>query len=162
VRYHVAPNYWTLHLPLEGTTSEVYLNTLVNLVFPRTAAESDDLILQQDGAPAHFGVDVSTSLDERSLGRWIGLFQTVWFPCPSQHTLQCMRLTDHNAINFNNNMSTAAVFLDIEKGFESKWHLGMLYKISKIIIFGQSNKLASSFLFQKIQSLGRMSTPRSI
>jgi hypothetical protein len=30
-------------------------------------------------------------------------------------TLQCMRLADHMTLNFNNNMSTAAVFLDIEK-----------------------------------------------
>jgi hypothetical protein len=29
--------------------------------------------------------------------------------------LQCMRLTDHVTLNVNNNMSTAAVFLDIEK-----------------------------------------------
>jgi hypothetical protein len=28
-------------------------------------------------------------------------------------TLQCMRLVDHVTLNFNNNMSTAAVFLDI-------------------------------------------------
>jgi hypothetical protein len=29
-------------------------------------------------------------------------------------TLQCVRLTDHVTLKFNNNMSTAAVFLDIE------------------------------------------------
>jgi hypothetical protein len=34
-------------------------------------------------------------------------------------TLQCMRLTDHVSLNFNNNMSTAAVFLDIEKAFDT-------------------------------------------
>jgi hypothetical protein len=28
-------------------------------------------------------------------------------------TLQCMRLADHVTLHFNNNMSTAAVFLDI-------------------------------------------------
>jgi hypothetical protein len=33
-------------------------------------------------------------------------------------TLQCMKLTDHGSLNFNNNMSTAAVFLDIEKAFD--------------------------------------------
>jgi hypothetical protein len=32
-------------------------------------------------------------------------------------TLQCMSLTDHVTLNFNNNLSTAAVFLDIEKAF---------------------------------------------
>jgi hypothetical protein len=30
-------------------------------------------------------------------------------------TLQCMRLADHIALNFNDNISTAVVFLDIEK-----------------------------------------------
>jgi hypothetical protein len=29
-------------------------------------------------------------------------------------TLQCMRLADHVTLNFNNKMSTAAVFFDIE------------------------------------------------
>jgi hypothetical protein len=43
-------------------------------------------------------------------------------------TLQCMRLTDHVTLNFNNNMSTAAVFFDIEKTFDTTWHLGLLYK----------------------------------
>jgi hypothetical protein len=44
-------------------------------------------------------------------------------------TLQCMRLVDHVTLNFNNKMSTAAVFLDIEKAFDTTWHLGMLYKL---------------------------------
>jgi len=29
-----------------------------------------------------------------------------------------------------NNMSTAAVFLDIEKAFHSTWHPALLYKLS--------------------------------
>jgi hypothetical protein len=33
-------------------------------------------------------------------------------------TLQCMRLADHVTLHFNN-MSTAAVFLDIEKAFDT-------------------------------------------
>jgi hypothetical protein len=36
--------------------------------------------------------------------------------------------------NLNNNMSTAAVFLDIEKAFDATWHLGFLYKIIGIKI----------------------------
>jgi hypothetical protein len=35
-------------------------------------------------------------------------------------TLECMRLTDHVTLNFNNNISTAAVFMDIEKTFGKK------------------------------------------
>jgi hypothetical protein len=35
-------------------------------------------------------------------------------------TLQCMRLTDNVTLNFDNNVSTAAVFLDIEKAYDTK------------------------------------------
>jgi hypothetical protein len=45
-------------------------------------------------------------------------------------TLQCMRLADHITLNFNNKMSTAAVFLDIEEAFDTAWHSGLLYKLS--------------------------------
>jgi hypothetical protein len=47
-------------------------------------------------------------------------------------TLQYMRLTDHVTLNFNNKMSTAALFLDIEKAFETTRHSGLLYKLSKL------------------------------
>jgi hypothetical protein len=47
-------------------------------------------------------------------------------------TLQCKRLTDHITLNFNNNMSTAVVFLDMGKAFDTTWHLGLLYKLSKL------------------------------
>jgi hypothetical protein len=50
-------------------------------------------------------------------------------------TLQCVRLTDHVTLNFNNKMSTAAVFLDIEKAFDTTWHTGLLYKLSKFLTF---------------------------
>jgi hypothetical protein len=45
-------------------------------------------------------------------------------------TLQCMRLVNHVTLNFINNMSLAAVFLDIEKASDTTWHLGLLYKLS--------------------------------
>jgi hypothetical protein len=41
-------------------------------------------------------------------------------------TLQSMRLMDHVSLYFNNNMSTAAVFLVIEKDFDTTWHPGLL------------------------------------
>jgi hypothetical protein len=43
-----------------------------------------------------------------------------------------MRTTNHITLNFNNNMSMAAVFLDIEKEFDKTWHLGLLYKLSEL------------------------------
>jgi hypothetical protein len=42
--------------------------------------------------------------------------------------LQCMRLADYVTLNLNNEMSTAAVFLDIKKAFDTTWHTGLLYK----------------------------------
>jgi hypothetical protein len=47
-------------------------------------------------------------------------------------TMQCVRLADHVTLNLNNKMSTAAVFLDIAKAFDSTWHHGLLYKLSKL------------------------------
>jgi hypothetical protein len=70
-------------------------------------------------------------------------------------TLQCMRLTDHITLNFNNNMSTAAVFLDIEKAFDTTWHPGLLYKMSKLRFPANLIKLINSYPTNKIQTLGR-------
>jgi hypothetical protein len=41
-----------------------------------------------------------------------------------------MRLMDHITINFNTNMWKAVVFLDIEKAFDTTWHLDLQYKLS--------------------------------
>jgi hypothetical protein len=59
-------------------------------------------------------------------------------------TLQCMRLVDHVTLNFNNNMSTAAVFLDIEKAFDTAWHPGLLYELSKLNLLAPSFRNESS------------------
>jgi hypothetical protein len=85
----------------------------------------------------------------------------------TQHstTLQCMKLTDHVALNFNNNMSTAAVFLDIEKAFDKTWHLGLLYKLSKLKFSISLIKLISSLHSQRkfrVSVKGEMSTSRAI
>jgi hypothetical protein len=43
-----------------------------------------------------------------------------------------MRLADHATLNFNNNMSTSPVFLDIEQAYDTTWHSGLLYKLSQL------------------------------
>jgi hypothetical protein len=58
-------------------------------------------------------------------------------------TLHCMRLADHVTLNFNNKMSTAAVFLDIEKAFDTTWHHGLLYKLSILELSTSVIKLIS-------------------
>jgi hypothetical protein len=58
-----------------------------------------------------------------------------------------MRLKDHVTLNFNNNMSMAAVFLDIEEAFDKTWHLGLLYKLSELkFLINLIKLLALSFL----------------
>jgi hypothetical protein len=73
--------------------------------------------------------------------------------------LQCTRLADH----FNNNMSTAAVFLDIKKAFDTSWQPGLQYKLSKLQFSTSLIKLISSRLSQRkfrVSVEGEMSTPR--
>jgi hypothetical protein len=74
-----------------------------------------------------------------------------------------MRLADHVTLNFNNKMSTAAVFLDIEKAFDTTWHTGLLYKLTKLNFSTGVTKHINSFLFQRkfrVLVEGEMSTPR--
>jgi hypothetical protein len=67
-----------------------------------------------------------------------------------------MGLTDHVTINFNNNISMAAVLLDIEKAFNTAWQHCLLYKLSKLEFLASLNKLISSFLSQrKFKSFGK-------
>jgi hypothetical protein len=85
------------------------------------------------------------------------------FRAPHSRALQFMRLTGKVSLNFNNNMSTAAVFLDNKKAFDTTWHSGLLYKLSKIEFSTSLIKLISSFLSQRKFSdsvEGEISTPR--
>jgi hypothetical protein len=46
-------------------------------------------------------------------------------------------------------MSTAAVFLGIEKAFDTTWHTGLLYKLSKLNFSTRIIQLIGSFLLQE-------------
>jgi hypothetical protein len=96
-----------------------------------------------------------------------GLLNASQFGFRASHstTLQCMRLTDHVTLNFNNKMSTAAVFLDSEKAFDTTWHPGLLYKLSKLEFPTNLIKLLGSFLSHRkfrVSVEGEMSTPREM
>jgi hypothetical protein len=72
-----------------------------------------------------------------------------------------MRLTDDVALNFN--MSTAAVFLDIEEAFDTTWQSGLLYKLSKLEFSKSLIKLFGSFLSEikfSVSVEGEISTTR--
>jgi hypothetical protein len=64
-------------------------------------------------------------------------------------TLQSMRLADHVKLNFNKNISTAAVFLDIEKALDTTWHPVLLYKLSKLEFSSSMIKLITFFLSKR-------------
>jgi retron-type reverse transcriptase len=60
-------------------------------------------------------------------------------------------------------MSTTAVFLDIEKAFDTTRHTGLLYKLSKLDFSVSLMKIISSFLCKRkffVSVGGEMSTPR--
>ena len=43
-----------------------------------------------------------------------------------------MRLTDQLTLYFNYNLSTVAVFLNVEEAFYTTWYPGLLYKLLKL------------------------------
>jgi hypothetical protein len=62
-------------------------------------------------------------------------------------------------------MSTAAIILDIEKAFDTIWHLGLLYKLSKLKCTISLVKLIGSFLPQRkfrVSLEREIATPRDI
>jgi hypothetical protein len=74
-----------------------------------------------------------------------------------------MRLADHVTLLFNNKISMAAVSLDIEKAFDTTWHRGLLYKLTKIEFSTSVIKFISSFLTERkfrVSVEGEISTPR--
>jgi hypothetical protein len=80
-------------------------------------------------------------------------------------TRNLMRLTDHVTLSFNNRMSTAAVFLFIEKAFDTTWHSCLLYKLSKFEFTTRLIQLISSVLSKRkfrVSVEGIMSTPREM
>jgi hypothetical protein len=95
-----------------------------------------------------------------------GLLNASHFGFRARHStiLQCMRLTDHVTLNFNSNMPTTAVCLNIEKAFDTTWHLRLLYKLSELNISISLIKIRA-FLFHikfKVSVEGEMSTPEEI
>jgi hypothetical protein len=76
-----------------------------------------------------------------------------------------MILQNQVTLNFNNKMSTAAVFLDIEKAFDTTWHLGLLCKLLKLEFSISLTKLIGTFLSQRkfrVSVDNEISTPRDM
>jgi len=60
-----------------------------------------------------------------------------------------MTYTDRVTINFNDNISTVAVYLDIEKAFETTYHPSFLYKLSEFHFSSSLIKVIISFLYNR-------------
>jgi hypothetical protein len=78
---------------------------------------------------------------------------------------QCMGYMDHVTLNLKNNISMAAVFLHIEYAIARTWHIGLLYKLSKLKFSTSLIKLIRSLLSQRklgVSVKGEKSTPRDI
>jgi hypothetical protein len=74
-------------------------------------------------------------------------------------------MADQATLNFNSNMSTAAVVLAIKKAFDTTWHSGLLNKLSEFEFLASLIKIIASFLTdRKCEVLveGEFSTPRKI
>jgi hypothetical protein len=68
---------------------------------------------------------VILKIDQRHVEE-TGLLNVSQFGFRARHsmTVQCMRLMGSVTLNFNNNMSTAAVFFDIENAFDNSLRIG--------------------------------------
>jgi hypothetical protein len=76
-----------------------------------------------------------------------------------------MRLLDHVTLNSNNNMSTASVFVGIEKAFNTTWHSGLLYKLPELEFSTSVIELIAFYLTdRKFRVLveGEAPTPRKM
>jgi hypothetical protein len=75
-----------------------------------------------------------------------------------------MRLADHVTLNFNNKMSTTALFLDIEKAFDTTWHPGFSISCRNYIFRPEQLSSLGNFYCNEnsVSVEGEMSTPRCI
>ncbi|PNF41415.1 hypothetical protein B7P43_G14387 [Cryptotermes secundus] len=178
------PNECLRHLPRRPL---VHLTHLFNHCFrlshfPNTWKEAKIITLPKPGKDPKFPqnlrpislLSTTGKLFEKAILKFLhkhieerDLLNASQFGFRARHstTLQCMRLADHVTLNFNNKMSTAAVFLDIEKAFDTTWHSGLLFKLSKLEFPNSLTKLIGSFLSKRkfrVSVEGEMSTPREM
>jgi hypothetical protein len=97
---------------------------------------------------------------------WWNLFNVSYFSFRAWHktTQQYVRLIDHVTLNFEKSMSTAAVFLVLEKVFDKTWHFGLLYKLCKLQFSTNVIKFISPFYPSEysVSVEGEIPTPREI
>lgn len=60
-----------------------------------------------------------------------------------------VRLVEHVKKSMSHNRSTAAIFFDIKGAFDSVWHQGLLFKLSRLGISGRLFQFIKSFLHER-------------
>jgi hypothetical protein len=136
------PNSWKeaklLTLPKPGKEPKFAQNFCPTSLLSTTGKLSEKVILQL----------LQKHIEERRL------LNANQFGLRARHNtiLQCMCLTDHVTLNFNNKIFTAAVFLDIEKASDITWHKDLLCKISKLEFSNSLKKNLLQTFFPNVNS----------
>jgi hypothetical protein len=114
LRFSYFPKFWknakTIILPKPRKDPTIFPNLRPISLLATTGKFYEKVILKM--VQSHIGV--RDLLNANQLG----------FRARHNTTLQCVILKKHVTLNFNNNMSTTAVFLDTEKAFDTTWYLG--------------------------------------
>ena len=79
---HVQLNNWSIFLPRDNNTADVYLDLLTKYVAPQLLDSQPTFIFQQNGAPPHWELRVRQFLNKTFSDRWIGRDGPIsWPPC---------------------------------------------------------------------------------
>jgi hypothetical protein len=133
------PNEWLRHVPRRPLVHLTYVINYCLMLshFPKSWKEARVIPVPKQGKDPKFPQNIrpinllptTDKLFEKVIILKIvqrhmedkGLLNASKFGFRARHstTLQCMRLTDHVTINLNNKIFMAAVFLDIEKYFDT-------------------------------------------
>jgi hypothetical protein len=180
----VIPNKCLRHLPRRPLVHLTHLfNQCIRLsYFPKSWKEAKVVALPKPGKDPKFPQNVRLIILLSSTGKvfvkgileiakrhieernMLNASQFGFRACYST-TLQGMWLADQVTLHLDNNLSTAAVFLDIEKAYDITWQPGLLYELSKLQFSISLIQLIASFLSQRkfrVSVEGEMSTPKHV
>jgi hypothetical protein len=108
---------------------------------------------------------VSRTIQKHTEERNLTKCKSVSLQSRSQYDTSMYDAGESRHPNFNKNISTAAVFLDIEKALYTTRHSGLLYKLSSLECLKSTIKLIASFHTDrkfKVLRGDEFSTPRRI
>jgi hypothetical protein len=78
----------------------------------------------------------------------VGRIIRIWSLCNIAKQLQTCPIKSSLKLKFNRKQKMGAVFIDIQKAFDSVWHTGLLWKLHKYAIPQYLGKLLQSYLLE--------------